>query len=99
MDEEWWEGKNLKTGQTGIFNVMLTKGWEDVASGQAKDMQTLVRAASVSRKPSVILASKRSSILGSKNSSVISDGVYGLHGGNESPLGKIKEDSDETGSM
>ncbi|KAJ3340149.1 hypothetical protein HDU91_000899, partial [Kappamyces sp. JEL0680] len=74
-DEEWWEGKNLKTGLTGVFNVVLTKGWEEVAAGQVKEMQTLVRVASVARQrqQSSALTSKRSSMQGSKNSSVISD--------------------------
>jgi hypothetical protein len=60
-DEEWWEGKNLRTGLEGVFPVLFTKGWQAVAAGWAKDMPSLVRSASSLSKKSA-LAQKRSSM-------------------------------------
>ncbi|KAJ1341626.1 hypothetical protein BSLG_003815 [Batrachochytrium salamandrivorans] len=34
-DEEWWDGRVLRTNQTGTFQVKLTKGWETVAATTA----------------------------------------------------------------
>jgi hypothetical protein len=60
-DEEWWEGKNLRTGLDGVFPVLFTKGWQAVAAGWAKDLPSLVRTASSISKKSA-LAQKRSSM-------------------------------------
>ncbi|KAI8899137.1 hypothetical protein BC833DRAFT_586959 [Globomyces pollinis-pini] len=32
MMEDWWMGKLLRTGETGLFPVLFTKGWENVAA-------------------------------------------------------------------
>ncbi|KAL7750829.1 hypothetical protein RI367_003786 [Sorochytrium milnesiophthora] len=35
---EWWEGRNVRTGQTGVFPYIFTDGWQAlVSSGGASD--------------------------------------------------------------
>ncbi|KAL2914324.1 hypothetical protein HK105_206096 [Polyrhizophydium stewartii] len=47
-DEEWWDGRLVRTGQTGTFQVALTKGWEAVAAASANKPK-MARGASVRR--------------------------------------------------
>ncbi|KAH6562894.1 hypothetical protein BASA50_001645 [Batrachochytrium salamandrivorans] len=47
-DEEWWDGRVLRTNQTGTFQVKLTKGWETVAATTASK-EKLMRRTSARR--------------------------------------------------
>jgi hypothetical protein len=65
-EEEWWEGKNLSDDKTGIFPVLFTKGWKEVAKAHQpalKDLPTLARQLSHASKGSSVLKNKRLSML------------------------------------
>lgn len=33
-NEEWWEGKVVRTGKTGSFQILFTQGWESVQTSR-----------------------------------------------------------------
>ena len=53
-----WEGKLLRTGEVGVFSKLLTKGWEVVVDGVAKNNASLARISSVSRKSSLVIVQR-----------------------------------------
>eukprot|EP00842_Homolaphlyctis_polyrhiza_P006385 jgi/Hompol1/6748/HPOL_001192-RA len=52
-DEEWWDGRVVRTGQTGTFPVRMTLGWEAVAKANV-NRPKMTRAASARRAASMI---------------------------------------------
>jgi len=71
-EEEWWEGKVLRTGLTGVFPVLFTAGWEHVAANM-NTVPPVTRQTSLGSNRPSILAGKHVSVKGSKAPSMISE--------------------------
>ncbi|KAJ3262508.1 Intersectin 1 (SH3 domain protein) [Boothiomyces macroporosus] len=54
-EEEWWEGKLVRTGEIGVFPILFTKGWEAVAASVQAE------PAPAQKRPVSMLLSKRQS--------------------------------------
>ncbi|KAJ3276340.1 Intersectin 1 (SH3 domain protein) [Terramyces sp. JEL0728] len=54
-DEEWWEGKLVRTGEVGVFPILFTKGWELVAASVQSE------PVPAQKRPVSVLLSKRQS--------------------------------------
>jgi hypothetical protein len=68
-EEEWWEGRLLRTGEIGDFPVRFTKGWEAVAAAhQVKDLPKLSRQLSTAKNAAIQL--KRQSQSSRQNSAI-----------------------------
>ncbi|KAI8922926.1 hypothetical protein BC831DRAFT_473791 [Entophlyctis helioformis] len=59
-DEEWWDGRVVRTGQSGTFSVHLTQGWEAVAAANANKPIKVSRGMT-RRAPSVSLKNRAAS--------------------------------------
>jgi hypothetical protein len=76
-EEEWWDGKNLDTGEIGIFPVLFTKGWKKIAQMHAPtDLPTLARQLSLHR-GSPALQTKRRSMQPASRPGIIPETVSG----------------------
>lgn len=75
-EEEWWEGKNLSDGKIGVFPVLFTKGWKEVAKANQptfNDLSTLANHLIQARRCSAVLKNKRQSMLSVTKQSILSD--------------------------
>lgn len=54
--DAWWEGKNQRTGEIGVFCLAFTQGWEMIVSTCDISRKTSLVRDVVSRKPSLVRA-------------------------------------------
>ncbi|KAJ3291271.1 F-BAR and double SH3 domains protein 1 [Borealophlyctis nickersoniae] len=60
-EDAWWQGRLVRTNQTGAFPVVFTQGWQNVAAGSTNAPETLGRLAAA-RGGSVTLSPTRGSL-------------------------------------